>query len=97
MYEDEYLLLKDNIYEIIKEKEKIKQKNRSKCRSVPVVIVWEGEVIKKSSIKEISDYMAIQYGIVNVKNWFKSRGVPQKYSDKVSFCGTLDDFKSGAE
>lgn len=97
MYEDEYLLLKDNIYEIIKEKEKIKQKNRSKCRSVPVVIVWEGEVIKKSSIKEISDYMAIQYGIVNVKNWFKSRGVPQKYSDKVSFCGTLDDFKNGAE
>lgn len=93
MYEDDYNLIKDNIMAFIENRDKQKQENHSKCRSIPVVIVLDNIVIEKESIKNISEYMYSEYGITNVRDWFKSRGVPQKYKKRVSFCGTSDEYK----
>ena len=93
MYEDEYEREKYRISEIIDASKRQKQKNRSKCRSIPVVIVFENQYIQKNSIREMAEFFLQQYQISNVANWFKKRGVPQKYKEKVSFCGTLKKYK----
>ena len=69
-----------------------KSKKSSKCRSIPVVIVWDGEAIIKFSIKELAEYLLTVHGMPNVRNWFKQRGLPQKYKERVSFYGTAEEY-----
>ncbi len=65
---------------------------RDHSKSIRSVIVINGKVIIKDSIKELTEYATLRYNLPQSFYRWSKRGIPFKWRN-VSFVGTYDEYE----